>query len=128
MEDNKTLAETLERFNRKERNLLIRHILDCCEKPPSLGEDFRDWLAEYAGIDRECLVDAWWATDFHFDWLAGAILEFVGGGPIRCNTPKDPATGIRLVMGNQEDVDLVIVAHHATTDHLILLEAKACRQ
>ena len=29
MEDKKTLAEILERFNRKERNLLIRHILDC---------------------------------------------------------------------------------------------------
>ena len=129
MEDKKTLAETLERFNRKERNLLIRDILDCCGKPPRLGQNFCDWLAEYADIPRKSLDDAWWATDFHFDWLAGALLDFVGGEPVQCNTPmpNDGATGVRLVMGNQEDVDLVIVAHdrEARTYHLLLLEAKA---
>lgn len=126
MEDNKTLAETLERFNRKERNLLFRHILDRRKKPPDLGMDFCDWLAEYADIPSGFLRNAWWATDFHFDWLAGALLSFVGGEPVQCNM-SDAVTGVRLVMGNQEDVDLVIVAHdhEAKTYHLLLLEAKA---
>ncbi len=121
--------DTLERFNRKERNLLIRHILDCYEKSPSLGENFCAWLAEHADIRRESLYDAWWATDFHFDWLAGALLDFVGGEPVQCNMPmtNDGATEVWLVMGNQQDVDLVIVAYdrEERTSHLILLEAKA---
>ena len=49
----------------------------------------------------------------------------------QCNTPMPanaiPEDKVRLVMGNQEDIDLVVVAHEpaAKTYHLILFEAKA---
>lgn len=125
------LADTLERFNRKERNLLIRDILDCWDSIPPLGPAFCERLAEVVGISANFLNGAWWATDFHFDWLAGALLNFMKGKTPQCNTPM-PANAksedkVRLVMGNQEDIDLVVVAHEpaAKTYHLILFEAKA---
>ena len=117
------LAGTLERFNRKERNLLIRDILDGRDKPLPLARDFCQRLADEIGIDRELLEGAWWATDFHFDWLAGALLTFMRG-----ETLKRQENPHNLIMGNQEDLDLVVVAHDpsgATPHHLILIEAKA---
>jgi hypothetical protein len=118
-----SLADVLERFNRKERNLLIRDILDCRGKAPRLAEDFCERLANAVGISKESLGSAWWATDFHFDWLAGALLTFMKGEIL---SPQDNSS--MLVMGNQEDTDLVVVAHvpaAETPDHLILIEAKA---
>jgi hypothetical protein len=117
------LAEVLERFNRKERNLLIRDILNCRDRPLPLAKDFCQRLADAIGIDRGFLEEAWWATDFHFDWLAGALLTFMKGETLR---RQDNAH--KLIMGNQEDLDLVVVAHAPSTiapHHLILIEAKA---
>jgi hypothetical protein len=117
------LANILERFNRKERNLLIRDILDCRGKTPPLGGDFCERLAKAVGISKESLDSAWWATDFHFDWLAGALLTFMKG---ETRTRQDNSH--KLVMGNQEDIDLVVVVHipaAETPHHLILIEAKA---
>ena len=117
------LADILERFNRKERNLLIRDILGCRDKPLPLAKDFCQRLANASGIDPELLESAWWATDFHFDWLAGALLTFMKG-EILVRQENDQ----KLVMGNQEDIDLVVVAHDpsaATPHQLILIEAKA---
>jgi hypothetical protein len=118
-----SLANALERFNRKERNLLIRDILGRPGETLSLDSDFCERLAKAVGISKEFLHGAWWATDFHFDWLAGALLTFMKGETLsrRDNDSK-------LVMGNQEDLDLVVVAHVPSTespDHLILIEAKS---
>ena len=46
------LADTLETLNRKERNLLIRDILDCWDRTPSLGTEFCQRLAEVVGISE----------------------------------------------------------------------------
>jgi hypothetical protein len=121
------LADILERFNRKERNLLIRDILDCRDKPLPLANDFCGRLAKAIGIPRKLLEGAWWATDFHFDWLAGALLTFMNGETLsrQENPGKRPN---KLIMGNQEDLDLVVVAHDPAATmphHLILIEAKA---
>jgi len=116
------LADTLERFNRKERNLLIRDILGCQAKTLPLASDFCERLAKTVGISKEFLEGAWWATDFHFDWLAGALLTFMKG-----DTPTRQDNRFHLVKGNQEDVDLIVVAHvpaAQTPHHLILIEAK----
>ena len=116
------LANILERFNRKERNLLIRDILDCRDKTLPLAGDFCERLAKAVGISEESLDSAWWTTDFHFDWLAGALLTFMKGETL---TPQDNRS--MLVMGNQEDIDLVVVVHvpaAETPHHLILIEAK----
>ena len=113
----------LERFNRKERNLLIRDILGCPGEPLHLATDFCERLAITVGISKEFLRGAWWATDFHFDWLAGALLTFMKG-----ETLSRLDNDTKLVMGNQEDLDLVVVAHAPSAEtphHLILIEAKA---
>jgi hypothetical protein len=117
------LADVLERFNRKERNLLIRDILDVRGKIPLLTPNFCERLSNVVEIPKESLGGAWWATDFHFDWLAGALLTFMKGETL---TPQD--NNSMLVMGNREDIDLVVVAHDPalkTPYHLILIEAKA---
>jgi hypothetical protein len=120
------LANVLERFNRKERNLLIRDILD---KPLHLGSDFCERLAKAVGIPKESVDRAWWATDFHFDWLAGALLTFMKGETQnRQDNVSRHQSHSRLVMGNQEDLDLVVVAYVPAATmpyHLILIEAKA---
>jgi hypothetical protein len=73
-----SLSKTLERFNRKERNLLVRAILGDKEKHLELSKDFRDKVADALIIDA-IGADAWWATDYHYDWLAGALAVYVEG-------------------------------------------------
>jgi hypothetical protein len=116
------LANILERFNRKERNLLIRDILGDPGTLPRLASDFCERLAKTVAITKESLESAWWATDYHFDWLAGALLTFMKG---ETQNPQENGSG--LVKGNQEDVDLVVVVHvpaAKTPHHLIMIEAK----
>lgn len=106
------LVDALARFNRKERYWLIRNALG----PTSarLDEAFRDKLKKAIGVDVP--VDAWWAMDYHLDWLVGALALVDDESQldmVRPNTAK-------LIMGNQEDMDLVV----AFKNVLILVEAK----
>jgi hypothetical protein len=118
-----SLAATLDYFNRKERNLLVRAILGREEEQLPLSERFRNQVAN--ALDLKCIpVNAWWATDYHISWLAGALALFVKGDnettrKIKWPNPKN-ASERRLVEGNQEDIDLVIAAGC----NLILIEAK----
>ncbi len=135
------LAQALERFNRKERNLLIRAALEPQGTQLKLTPDFRNQLADELEISAEALADAWWATDYHISWLAGALAVLAKGemactehseGGIRPFDNKKHAMatphskeekGRQLVEGNQEDIDLVI----ATCDRPVMVEAKANR-
>ena len=123
-----SLADALDAFNRKERNLLVRAML-AKEERLYLNEPFRDQVAqklEFASIPE----DAWWATDYHISWLAGALALFVKGEERAQSVwgnqqyPRNPQypkqDNQRLVEGNQEDIDLVI----ATGCNLVLIEAK----
>ena len=69
------LVEALESFNRKERNLLIRAALGHQNERLLLSDSFctkvDDWLK--IGLSPE----AWWATDYHFSWLAGALCLYI---------------------------------------------------
>jgi hypothetical protein len=126
-----TLADALESFNRKERNLLVRHILRR-DGPLYLSQHFREQVAAELGLDV-IPEKAWWATDYHISWLAGALALLVKGEEgakqaccnRKINDPRWPnkkkPDGRQLVEGNQEDVDLVIAAGR----DLILIEAKA---
>jgi len=118
-----TLSETLERFNRKERNLLVRDILGRKDEVrPPLSKDFCEKLCQSLSNDDEVLSDAWWATDYHINWLAGALAVFVKGEPMVSKPLPNPAKENRkLVEGNQEDVDLLIV----NGQDMIMIEAKA---
>lgn len=116
-------CDVLRLFNRKERNLLVRAVLGQKHSELRLAEAFRAEVADQLGIGIP--ADAWWATDFHINWLAAALAIYCEGdarlNQARANVPQPlPATGPRLVTGSQEDVDLVI----ATGEHLIMIEAK----
>jgi hypothetical protein len=123
-----SLSETLERFNRKERNLLVRAILGNKEKPLQLSKGFRCRVAEALEI-KAIDENAWWATDYHYDWLAGALaVHLEGEGAVKKPRPNrssqessDQPKQRRLVEGNHEDADLII----ASDSDLILVEAKA---
>jgi hypothetical protein len=119
-----SLADALELFNRKERNLVVRHILGHAESPLRLTASFRRTVAELVKLRSDAIPDdaSWW-TDYHFDWLAGALTVFMKG---ETASSVDHANRFKrdkqaLIMGNQEDVDLVIAAGC----QLFLIEAKA---
>jgi len=118
-----SLAQVLERFNRKERNLLIRAILSDKKPPPPapLSEGFCEKVKDALGFPIP--ADAWWGTDYHMSWLAGALAIFMKGEAALQDTYPNPVgrKQRQLVEGNQEDIDLVI----ATQNHLVLIEAKA---
>jgi hypothetical protein len=125
-----SLPEVLERFNRKERNLLVRDILGHTrEAALPLSAPFRKKIE--ARLKISVPETAWWATDFHISWLAGALAVYVkqSTSPLRFPNPRmsakaddaAPLKARQLVEGNQEDIDLVIAADQ----NLILIEAKA---
>ncbi len=137
-----SLSGTLERFNRKERNLAVRHILVHVNKPPPHDSKFRHEvcdklkLAEKLRLAEKKLAKAWWATDYHISWLAGALAIYAREDcaeertwpnqpvPALCSRRpgknKNPV-GRQIAEGNQEDIDLLI----AVENHLILIEVKA---
>jgi hypothetical protein len=116
------LASALELFNRKERNLLFRRALGHKESRLRLSDTFRTEVQKELAIEHEIPADAWWATDFHFDWLAGALKVHAQGKDEASKQQENLSFEERhLVEGNQEDIDLVI----ATDGHLIMIEAKA---
>ena len=106
------LVEALAAFNRKERYWLLQNALG--RGALTLDDGFRARLHDCVKLDIP--EDAWWAMDYHLDWLVGA-LRMVDGG-----TVEDPAQPNEkdLVKGNQEDMDLIV----AFGDTLILIEAK----
>lgn len=110
-----SLVSVLETFNRKERNLLVRDILGRPEETLHLGHDFLGRLN--ALLDISLAADAWWASDYHFDWL------FAAAKLLRKTASLDvaQAQGANPMTWTQEDADLVI----ADDRHLILIEAKA---
>lgn len=122
------IAEVLERFNRKERNLLVRHVLGHDERPLILSSKFLEQIQSALPALPIRLKECWWATDYHINWLAGALAYYTEGcGCLNHPRPNRPPglssteSSGRLVEGNQEDIDLVI----ASGLHLIFIEAKA---
>ncbi len=115
------LADALERFNRKERNLLIRSVLGHKEAPLQLSEPFRQTLAVKLNIPA-LPENTWWATDYHVSWIAGALAVYLSDkAAVAHGRPNPESNSRRLVEGNQEDIDLLIAAGQ----HLIMVEAKA---
>jgi hypothetical protein len=118
------LAEVLKRFNRKERNPLVRAVLGDEQKPLLLSDQFRKDIASKLRIEIQ--PDAWWATDYHINWLAGALAYYAESDAClnkarRNRVSSEPSSSGQMIEQNQEDVDLIIVSDH----HLILIEAKA---
>ncbi len=118
------LTDILDRFNRKERNLLVRDALGHSpSKALSLDHNFRKRIGtELGGL--EIPNDAWWATDYHLNWIAGALALWRRGeqaiGTAQINLLSENPVRY-LVERSQEDADLLI----AFDTTLILVEVKA---
>jgi hypothetical protein len=117
----KTLVGCLSAFNRKERYWLLRNALGDAGAALPLSKSFVEALQSKLPIKVD--PNAWWAMDYHFDWLIGALAQFGHGRNEGLNphieiggAPKDR----RAICGNQEDIDF-IVAFDTT---IVLIEAK----
>lgn len=118
----RTLVQALERFNRKERNLLVRAATGNHESPLRLSEGFRERIAKALGLKEGVPAEAWWATDYHIAWLAGALSVYVLGDAALERAWSNPEVNQRrLAELNQEDIDLVV----SWENHMVLIEAKA---
>ena len=117
------LTDILDRFNRKERNFLIRNAVGHSPREaPTLNDAFRNRIgAALGGLDIP--ADVWWATDYHLNWIAGALVRWRYGektiGAVQNNLLAE--SGRRLVEPSQEDADLLMVFDST----LILVEVKA---
>jgi hypothetical protein len=107
------LSEALASFNRKERYWLIRNALG--KRSEKLAKRFRLELERKLGI--KVPKTAWWVMDYHFDWLAGALHRYCN---LQAATDVQNNKPLKLVQGNQEDIDFVI----SFDNTLILIEAK----
>ena len=113
-----TLAETLERFNRKERHWLIRDAVGAVAS--KLDGSFLQRVEQVVRLrDPGFQIDpaAWWAIDYHLDWLVAALHTLEHG---ERSARKPQPNERRLVRGSQQDIDLVIASGRS----LVLVEAK----
>ncbi|QZA80683.1 hypothetical protein [Deefgea piscis] len=111
------LVEVLKKFNRKERYWLINNALD----NPSLGKTFIGRLSVALSAERvEIPLDAWWAMDYHIDWLVGAFYTLRHGEKSLNRVFSNHKTEPPLIAGTQQDIDFIIAFHNT----LILIEAK----
>jgi len=111
-------------FNRKERYWLLKNALGY-NLP--IDENFHKKVLSAVGLRSDKKPnDVWWAIDYHFDWIAGAIRLY---GSIRSgdgvshsiDKPESIAhANNKVVTGTQQDVDLIL----AFDETIILIEAK----
>jgi len=116
MRDVVALLETL---NRKERYFLVAQALG--NRDFTLDAEFRAALED--AVDVKIPASAFVAMDYHFDWIASAITFADQDADRLPNTWKESAQ-VRLMTGNQEDVDLLVAFSEGGVTHLTMLEAK----
>ena len=116
------LAEALSRFNRTEPDLLFRDAFGHSANKLQLSSSFRKRIEETAGLSN-VPQDAWWATEYPFNSLAGALLLYAKGeSSIEQATPNRVKENLRnLAENGREDVDFIV----SYDNTLILIEAKA---
>ena len=106
------LIKHLRSFNRKERFILLREALGT----DRLGDAFRRQLGGSIGVGVP--ADAFVAMDYHLDWLQMAL--YLADNP----SPPERIPNDDLVVGNQEDADLLVAFDRDATTHVVLIEAK----
>jgi hypothetical protein len=111
------LARALAQFNRAEPDLLFRDALGHWNTRLGLSDDFCKRVA--AAVNLPCIPsDAWWATEYPFNCLVGALVLYAEGE----TAVKQPRrNSLELIKPGREDVDLII----SFGTELILIEAKA---
>lgn len=145
------LANALHRFNAKERNHLMRFAL-LGETDPGAPRQSVQWVHQNffealrkalatvlsgGGSDPQVVLSesaqcVYAAMDYHLDWLHGALWEARNAaqgmptptcGKREAGVSAGNATQYD-VMGNQEDVDLLLVIEDGAATHLVFVEAK----
>lgn len=111
----RTLVESLKLFNRKERYWLIRNTLGEKSQELPLSNSFRERLGRVIEVDIP--DNAWWALDYHIDWLFSALLLDFLQEDAKSTPIENPR---RLIRGTQEDFDFVIAFDRT----IILIEVK----
>ena len=113
----------LEDFNRKERFILLNHVLgQQGEDAFSLNRSFRERLEDKLGLGIR--PNAFVAMDYHLDWIQMALhLAYRHDSHATCIAN----TGKELIEANQEDVDLLVAfkEENGAKIHVLLIEAKA---
>lgn len=112
------IGETLRLFDRKERHLVVQNCLGT--GAGTMCQDFCARLTQTLGrrLQAPVATSAWWAADYHLEWLIGALFWHSEVDPIDLERPRlnEP----ELIRGNQEDIDLIV----AQGNDVILVEAK----
>lgn len=103
------LIDKLKSFNRKERYWLINKALG--DGASRLDAEFVDELTKILGENVPC--DAWWAMDYHIDWIFATLLSLEENKDCYCND-------FGYITSTQEDVDFIV----AFDNKIILIEAK----
>lgn len=114
----KTLTQCLEAFNRKERYWLIRN---CCGNGVDLSLPLSDAIIEKLTKKFKELLDvdlknAWWAMDYHIDWLIAGLTLFQDQDTDKIRNQNEKYK----ISGTQEDFDFIICVENK----LIFIEAK----
>lgn len=115
------LSGVIALFDRKERRHVVSRALGASAE--KLDEGFCNEISSALQDVRLTPESTRWFTDFHLDWLAGALHvyakgeQFCPGEGLWANSGEAEH---RLVCGNQEDIDLLLVQGN----DLILVEAK----
>jgi hypothetical protein len=114
-----SVSEALARFDRKERRLLVGTALG---HETGLDQNFCDKIGERLGIIPLPASGTRWFTDYHIDWLVGAVHVYARGehSALELVMPNKGNHEAQLVYGNQQDVDLLL----ARDTNIILIEAK----
>lgn len=118
------IVDCLRLFNRKERYWLIRNAIGEKDQDLPLSSSFRERLGKV--IETEIPADAWWALDYHIDWLFAALVLFSVPRESETKPIKNPEMFSkneklrRLVRGTQEDFDFIV----AFGQTIVLIEAK----
>lgn len=124
------VVDYLKRFNRKERFFLIGWALG--NPAFTLGDEFRSELQRDLELSVEIPRDAFVAMDYHLEWLYASLRLAANSGHRgpHPNPPRVPKSNsnrtpvFRLILGNQEDIDLLIAFEAQRTTYLLLIEAK----
>ncbi len=113
------LIDALRLFNRKERFHLLHHVLGYEGRSFRLSDEFREDLGRNIGerVPPGALV----MIDYHLDWISMAVWL---SGRDELPTKQMPARNEGRVMGNQEDVDLLVAFRLSGAVHIVLIEAK----
>jgi len=111
------LVNALKRFNCKERYWLIDNALGNQQLDNKFRKNLATSIKEATGDKFSIPCDAYWAIDFHINWLAAVFLldKFDIETPTSFNEDQQ-----KYFENNQKDVDLII----AFENTLICIEAK----